>query len=255
MRRESSLRGQAVRSQARSKVTLDVRCEQLEASIIELRRQREMDEHRELFRTRREQIQGALKRLQPLYKVMQLFRTEGIAVEEPTKSAAINHAKISKIRQAFLADAAYLADQAVLTDEIKWLHKWADTLEEKLESGWKAYVEQQNVGVKDAVLKVLGQIPKLSGTVESIRTLRDQISQSADVIPKTPQEIEVLRSRVNKVRDLWRSLDADNLPPGVLKFLQAAGDVTGAPLSSLTPEVQTWLRERKIEGSFHIHTA
>jgi hypothetical protein len=236
----------------RADLTLLERCGQLERELHEYRTLRALTDQAKGFIARRKNLTEAKDALAPLMETLALFRGAQIGTELPTALATRLRDSLARLRAAYEVSTGPVMEpseaKARFSRELPLL---SEKLRESLSWAWGDYGDRQAVPVDEAVLSVLVAIPEFRPTIERVRKLSQQVEQRRRRLPRSQQDLDAFREAVDQLRQEWRSLSADSVPPEVLQFLRAAAS-GGTPIADYTETVRDWLAAQQILGRFHV---
>lgn len=125
-------------------------------------------------------------------------------------------------------------------------------LERRATGAWQRYTAQVTPETSQEILSALASDPRARSTVITIRRLAETVRRLRDRQVPTVDDITEFDAAVRDLRAAWSTLDVASLSEEVVAFLRAANSDRGAPLSLLTPSVQSWLAERHLEAHYTI---
>lgn len=204
--------------------------------------------------TRASQVQEAAALLAQARAALDRFSKAGIGIQYfPANTEELTE-KATKLRTIVDRDPAGLANPPfnVLHEFTTRLKGLASAADRSIAEGWSRYVVENAPRGADGILDALGQLPQMRAGVARIRQCRQKVAALAAKVPADPAgAVEQVQSLAAEHRSAWAELAADSVPPSVLQFLRACA-AEGAPITSLTEEVRTWLEAREVLGSFRI---
>jgi len=228
------------------------RCRQLEQSVARLVQLKELADRWELFAGRRDQLREAVAQLKPHLQTLALFRTARIPVATALPLAMRARNAVVTIRAKYTRDPASIQNLGEYSRLFRVeLPQLCEQLAEQLKEAWRRYTAAHQLAIDDHVLDVLAKDPNFEPKIDQVRMLRQEVERRRERLPRSESDLEGYHQAVAQLRAAWHSMPASNMPADVVAFLQAA--VTdGAPLSTLTPDVQRWLAEQGLMERFYV---
>lgn len=224
--------------------------------LIELSKQRinlqKAADSLDTLKTRNKQINQAIKDLDEDVKALRLFRERGMIAFDfsPSVSELLNF--IDTILSQYQEDSEWILNNKNFRGEFLKLNinKIKTTLEKQLLQAWKNYLNREMPSSNPELLNLLSQVEAFKSTVQKIRQLDSQIQR--DQFPKYQEELDHTNNLIQQLKNTWDTLNAENVPDEVLKFLKAAASSTGASLDLLTPTVQIWVKDHHLSNTLRI---
>jgi metal-dependent amidase/aminoacylase/carboxypeptidase family protein len=202
------------------------------------------------FKTRQAEIEQIVRELKPLAEALQAFKEKGIYGFTLLQEVENFLAQVIEVEKQFKTEHKWLLGAKKikpLEDKSKSLR---ETIEKQLRQQWITYRNSHVPAISNDFLSVLAKIPTFSQTVTAVRSLSSQI-QVIDY-PKDRDQFDKVEKAISKLTTAWSSVNSDEVPPEVLKFLKEAATINGAPMHLLNPTVQKWLDDKGIGSSFRI---
>ncbi|MEA5511953.1 hypothetical protein VB715_19455 [Crocosphaera sp. UHCC 0190] len=205
------------------------------------------------FKSRQEQIteyyQQVIKVLEPL----RLFRSKGLISVDfaPLVENLLNLVQLTV--KHYQENPEWIIDNQNF-NRSKFqssINKLTSTIETQLLEIWKNYLKRKLPSTNSEFLNILDQIDQFKPTIQRIRQLEIQIS--SEEFPKYQERFDHIENLIQQLNDTWNTLNAENVPDEVLKFLKAAGSNTGASFNLLTPTVEAWIKEHRLSHTLRIH--
>jgi hypothetical protein len=225
--------------------------------ILELDALEERSNYAHLFERRANDLRNPVNELSSLNSVTQLFIDRN--VEVPNLDQALISTlsdRISNLLNRYIADRNVILDpfpeedfRYVVTTPLNSLPGKVQT---SLLSAWQEWSKQIVPEINADILDVLYLIPSLQHSVTSIRNLKVRINAILNTLPKSEDDFNNLETLSQLFAGEWTALTGEGIPDNVLSFLRTSGGREGAPYSSLTPEVLTWLINHNILESLKI---
>jgi hypothetical protein len=152
---------------------------------------------------------------------------------------------LAKLAEAFAGDTRTLTSGRLFTTLTRHLESATQVISEATAAAWKDVTS----AAPKTNEKLLGRIEQIPSLADSVRKLREAVSEFTSAI-RTPPASQVAWNRYAELRarvaDLVGGLNTDRFPEPVLEFWKLAQSRDGAPLDLLTPEVQQWLKENQM---------
>jgi hypothetical protein len=208
----------------------------------------------QLVSTRASQVQEAAALMAQARAALDRFSKAGISIQYFPANAEELTEKATTLRTIADQDPAGLANPPfnVTHEFTNRLKSLAIAANRSIEEGWRRFVAENGPSSSDEVLEALGKLPQMHAGVARIRQCRQKVVALASAVPADPAgAVEQLRSLAAEHGSAWAELAADSVPPSVLRFLRACA-AEGAPVTTLTEEVRSWLEAREVLGSFRI---
>ncbi|NLL57378.1 MAG: hypothetical protein GX244_02580 [Firmicutes bacterium] len=220
--------------------------------LIEQRREIQENAHKVGgLRTRHRELQELLAATSPLVHSYLLLRQNNICETADEQFVENLTSRIKELSATFANDPETLNQAHSLASLKQSISLLQMTLGTSLEASWQRYVDSKVPTVSEDLMGVLGQIPAFSSTVRTVRELLREIALIREDPPGNQSVIDNLLAKARKLTATWQKLGSDDVPPAVLQFLRQAV-TSGAPLSTLTPEVSKWLYDYGVSNSFKI---
>lgn len=201
--------------------------------------------------TRANQFETALGKLRVVAGQLNLLREQGVSVNVDISPTAGFCHHLATLREAIADDPAAATVPDISVKTLSPLSAFTNSLAAASQSAWAAHVESRVPSVRSDLLQVLGRIPTLKARVEQFRTLLSAAQARGASIPTDAGEVSAFEKAVTDCHAAWAALDANEVPAGVVVFIQQATSM-GASLDRLTDEVSAWLSEHKLQDSFVI---
>lgn len=200
------------------------------------------------FQTRQQQIEKAVAGTIPLIQSLRAFRRQGIANFDLTKKADELLAFIANVEAEFKADPEWIIKNKNFNERDFKLRReqLQKALENQLERAWQLYRSQKMPSTNNEILNLLDKVSAFKPTAERIRNLDSQIIQESKSIPQSIEDFERVDELIDRLKQCWDRLDADEVPEAVLRFLRVAATNEGATRRLLTPEVEDWLAKHRL---------
>jgi len=204
------------------------------------------------FLSRQQQIEQAVTGTIPLVQSLRAFRQREIVNFDLTQKADSLLKFIANVEAKFQEDPQWIIDNEnfnnkIFTSAVNQLQK---ALREQLTQAWWLYRIQKMPNTNQEVLNVLAQVSAFKPTIQRIQDLDGHI-QGSNSIPQSSEDFEKVDRLIEKLKQCWDELDADEVPEAVLDFLRIAAN-EGATLSLLTPEVKDWLTKHGLIDALRI---
>ena len=202
------------------------------------------------FRDRQSRIAPLAQELSSLVTALRAFREKGLANFDCSQKADLLLVEVVTTLAEFQKNRGWLIEQfksTVLQNRVSALKS---ELEGYLKQAWTDYKRQRIPNINDELLVLLARIETFKPTVHTIQRLLNQL-KIID-FPKDAQQFEQIEQAINDLGTAWNSLNSNEVPEAVLKFLRAAATTDGAAIDLLTSEVQGWLDGHSISQFFRI---
>ena len=226
----------------------------LKAKITQFRKISAETDKAEQFQTRATQFGRVAERITRAHEVLSKFADAGV-VSNFVPSAAVDYAsKASTLRVAIAEDPANIhkAPFDLKYEFVDRLKGIADAAEEAVAKAWKIYVDNRASFESNDVLSALGEVPQFRASVTKIQQCRNYIVALGDTLPTDPLPAkERLDSLLTNHDAAWSNISSEGIPPAVLSFIRASTN-EGAPLSTYTEEIRSWLKTRSLLSAFRI---
>lgn len=204
------------------------------------------------FKTRQEQITEYCNQVLEVVEPLRLFRSKGLISGDFAPVVE----NLLELVQSTLKE--YQQNPECIIDSQNFsrakfqssINKLTSTLKQQLLQAWQSYLTRNLPSLNSDLLNVLWKVDAFQPTIHKIRQLNIQINR--DVIPKYQEQFDHAERLIQQLNDTWNTLNAENFPEDVLKFLRAAGSNTGASLDLLTPTVETWIKEHHLSNTLRI---
>lgn len=202
------------------------------------------------FKTRQIDIEQIEKDLNSLVESLQTFKDKGIYGFTLMQEVDDFLSQVIDIEKQFKTDhKSLLEPKRIKTLEVKSKTLRA-AITRQLSQMWIAYRNSHVPTIDKKFLSALEMIPNFSKTVVQVEKLSSQIE--AIDYPKNHDQFEKSEDIIAQLITAWSSLNSDEVPTEVLRFLKEATTTNGAPMNLLTPTVQQWLDAKGIGSSFRI---
>ncbi|MEG3924803.1 hypothetical protein [Microcoleus sp. D3_18a_C4] len=213
---------------------------------------RKYAENYEGFHSRQKQIEQAVTGTLLFVQSLRAFRERGIANFDLTQKAEILLTFIANVEAEFKKNPEWIIDNENFNrnnfdSRVKDLQK---ALREQLSQAWGLYRTEKMPNTNKEFLNVLDRVSAFKPTVQRIRNLDVQIRKS-NSIPQSREDFDKVDRLIEELKQCWDSLNADEVPEAVLRFLRVAAN-EGATLGLLTPEVKDWLAKQGLIDSLRI---
>lgn len=204
------------------------------------------------FQSRQQQIEQAVTGTIPLVQSLRAFRQRGIINFDLSQKTNVLLAFIADVEAKFQEDPEWIIPNENFNKNIfnSRLGQLQNALREQLSQAWRLYRTQKMPSTNNEILNLLDKVSAFKPTVQRIRNLDLQIQQS-NSIPQSSEDFDRVDRLIEQLKQCWDSLNADEVPEAVLRFLRVAAN-EGAPLSLLTPEVKDWLTKHGLIDSLRI---
>lgn len=204
----------------------------------------------ERFRKRQDQIQDLVKELSSLVDSLRAFKVRGIYKFSSSQKTDQLLKELVAISAKYSDDRGFLIGEEfkvpILNSKFKSL---TDSLRLELSQVWQDYREEKMPPTNEELLDLLEKIQTFRSTVQQVKRIITFLNSIT--FPVNIEEFNQADAQVSKLSDAWNSLQSNEVPESVLNFLKATSTL-GASLDSLTPEVEAWLRDKKITHLFQI---
>jgi hypothetical protein len=124
--------------------------------------------------------------------------------------------------------------------------------ETQAQSAWRTYLARTSPDIDTDLLDVLNSDPQAGVTVQQIGVLANIVRGFAELPLPTAEQIDQYDTMVADLQSVWSTIDLSSLDDEIVAFLRAANGELGAALSTLTPAVLAWLRERGLADHYVI---
>jgi hypothetical protein len=208
----------------------------------------------EQFQTRANQFGGAAERITRARQALGQLVEAGVPVEFVSTEGAGYAAKAKELRAAINSNPAAINDPPfdLKYEFIDRLNAIVAKANQAMMDAWKAYVAKRADFGSDDVLSALAAVPQFRKSVAKIHECRNDIATLGNSMPSDPQvTVGRLDALVAAHDTAWAELSAEDIPKSVVSFVRAAAN-EGAPLTTYTDEVQTWLKSRDLLTAFRI---
>jgi hypothetical protein len=194
------------------------------------------------------------QRLAALVAVSEVLAEAQIAVRPlPSGSAAVL-AAVRTLKASFRERPDVVVEEQFNPVRLdRALKSAGDTLDGHLLACWKRHALQLIPPANEAVLEALGTA--FPAKVPLIRSASVKLTQSADILPGSIEEVRTFERDAASLHAIWGQLGGGAVPQSVLSFLKSAASPAGAGLDLLTEEVHGWLAVHRITNSFSIRVA
>lgn len=220
-----------------------------------IKQRRELRENRDRilgYKTRLDELGDLKKRTKPLIQTCLAFRESGIGdFDEPVYLKNLIDITI-ELKGLFEENPEKIIEARSLFQLTQGFTGLCGLLDSKLRTEWENYVMENNPAAKSELLYVLGRLPTFAATVSKIKRLSEQIMSMKQHLPKDKEDIKDFEKKVEELKLAWQKIGSDEVPKGVLQFLQGAVS-GGAHLNLLTDEVRQWLALNGLSNSFRIN--
>ena len=194
----------------------------------------------------RDQLRSAADGLQPL-------NARGVQYEKyPTADQNKAQDRLAKMRETLATAPKDITKGRDFTTLKNGLEKLASDMVEMAATSWKSYVVREQPAVDQAQL---GQYRRSHAV--AVREIEDLVTSTKRLARKPPlneEDMSLLETKWERIRELVRSLPKASTEPAVNTFIDAANERGGAELDLLTPEVLQWLMEEGMLDKFRIIT-
>jgi len=205
------------------------------------------------FRKRENQIQLLVKELSPLVVAFQTFKTKSINKFTVDQKADQFLKEIIDTLSKFSEDKGFLIGEdlkiAALNSKFKALK---DSLKDELSQAWQTYKKEKLPTTNRELLDLLERISTFRLTVKKVKHILDRLETMK--FPVDENQFKEVDGLISELSNAWNSLQSSEVPESVLDFLKATSTI-GASLDSLTPEVETWLKNKGITRLFQVKLA
>jgi prefoldin subunit 5 len=204
------------------------------------------------FQARQTQIEQAIASTIPLVEILRAFRQREILNFDLTQKANILLAFIADAELKFREEPEWIIDNKNFgknSFNLK-LEQLQNALREQLSQAWRTYRSQKMPSTNNEILNLLERVTAFRPTVQRIKNLDLQIQQ-VTLFPQSSEEFIRIEQLIEQLKQCWDSLNADEVPETVLRFLRVAAN-QGASLSLLTPEVKDWLTQHGLIDSLRV---
>ncbi len=204
------------------------------------------------FQTRQVQIEQAVTSTLLLVEALRAFRQRGIVNFGVIQNVDLLLAFIAEAEAKFQEDPEWIIDNKNFGKNSFSLkvEQLQNALKKQLNEAWDLYRSQKMPSTNNEILNLLERVAAFRLTVQRIRNLDSQIQQVTS-FPQSSEEFTRIERLIEELKQCWNSLNADEVPETVLRFLRVAAN-QGASLSLLTPEVKDWLTQHGLIDSLRI---
>lgn len=201
------------------------------------------------LRTRQQQIRDALERLETVHTSMVAMRANGLVTTSLPKASSALKGKAPELLSALQTDwRSFAAREDIRTHFSDRVVGYADRLENALRMSWYAHVDADLPDVREDFLVAFSDAG-FDGECGELRSLKHSISRARATLPTSIEQLQELVQLKAAMRGVWESLSG--VPKGVVTFLRRAS-AREATFTDLTPEIQSWLRERDMLSKLRI---
>lgn len=202
------------------------------------------------FRSRENQLQMLVVEVSSLASALGSFRSRGIYNLTSTQAIDSFLNEVTVISAKFSQDRGYLiAEEFKMTSLNSKSKTLKNFLKSELSQAWQIYKQENLPPVNMELLNLLERIPTFKSTVQKVRTVVGRLE--AIKFPEDENQFKQVEAFISDLSNAWGSLDSNEVPESVLKFLRATS-TGGASLDSLNSEVETWLKSKGIFQLFQI---
>ncbi|WP_107668673.1 hypothetical protein [Cyanothece sp. BG0011] len=202
------------------------------------------------FKSREEQIKEYYQQILEIVEPLRLFENKGL-IQGDYEPVVKNLLYLVQLTiKEYQQDPEWIIknfESAKYKSSIKGL---TSTIEKQLLETWQNYLKRKLPSTNPELLNILDQINEFKPTIHRIYQLERQIS--SENFPKYKEEFDHIENLIQQLNETWNTLNAENVPDEVLRFLQAAGSNTGAFLNQLTPTVDAWIKEHHLTNALRI---
>jgi hypothetical protein len=214
-----------------------------------------MGEKASRFEQLRENLREVYDAVFPVYGACRLFREAEIGDPADHPEAMVPKQNLAEPLRRFKDQPDWMLDQrnfsfATFRNIVKEL---CEAVDRELKSFWDEYTSRKVPPISREELDVFADDPKLRDKVRTIRDTVSAVLQLSDRLPRDKDQLRRFEDKVDELTRAWKSLTeaaGGHAPPEVIRFLQRAGTVEGAPLTLLTRTVIEWLDQNGRTGRY-----
>lgn len=197
-------------------------------------------------------IQEPVVALQRSRPVLQVMRAHSLLEREPSLDAA--RRAVAESRRASNGSIRAYIDMPECASMVKAVKSAADDAAAAAIGAWQDFSTSSQHTLPSDLLTALSAVDEFRETARRAQAAAENLTSAIGRSGPIPTKVQV-ESAIDASRELASALDEirSAVPPNVQDALRACLSRGGLPLSQLTEEFRSWMREHKIETSFVVH--
>ena len=226
------------------------RARELCRKIPELKKLQDEKHKLDQYAAYREKLKNVAAVLAGLADIAGELRKRGAEVTGFKASVHGMRSETRRVTAAFGGDKSSII--APLTIPTFWqpLEGMPKKIRAVLEKEWEKYVDSKIPSSQTDILETLSKVQGFAPQAVLVRRICSDMHSLGERLPQV-DDFQRLDALADQVKQAWRDLHGEGLPPMVLEFLKKA-HTSGFSLLHLDNEVLDWLKRQNLLGQYTI---